>query len=78
MKTRRLPQTDSIQELARFSDTHDLTEFEEQLEEVTQPVFERQTVILLNLESAEAEAVRKLAKAKGERPIHSRDAHAAG
>jgi hypothetical protein len=44
---------------------HDLTDFEDQLEEVTQPVFERQTVIPLNLESAEAEAVRKIAKAKG-------------
>jgi len=65
MKTRRLPQTDSIQELARFWDTHDLTDFEDQLEEVTEPVFERQTVIPLNLESAEAEAVRKIAKAKG-------------
>ena len=65
MKTRRLPQTDSIQELARFWDTHDLTDFEHQLEEVTQPVFERQTVIPLRLESGEAEAVRKLAKAKG-------------
>jgi len=65
MKTRRLPQTDSIQELARFWDKHDLTDFEDQLEEVTQPVFERQTVIPLSLESADAEAVRKLAKAKG-------------
>lgn len=65
MKTQRLPQTDSIQELARFWDTHDLTDFEGQLQEVNQPVFERQTVILLSLESAEAEVVRKLAKAKG-------------
>ena len=60
-----MPQTDSIKELARFWDTHDLTDFEDQLKEVTQPVFERQTVIPLNLESAEAEAVRKIAKAKG-------------
>ncbi len=37
----RLPQTDSIQELARFWDTHDLTNFEDQMEEVTEPVFER-------------------------------------
>ena len=65
MKARRLPQTDSIQELARSWDTHDLTEFEDQLEEVTQPVFERRTVIPLKLESAEAEAVRKMAKSKG-------------
>ena len=65
MKPRRLPQTDSIKKLARFWDSHDLTDFEDQLEEVTEPVFERRTVIPLNLESAEAEAVRKIAKNKG-------------
>ena len=65
MKTQRLPHTDSIQELARFWDTHDLTDFEDQLEEVPQAVFERQTMIPLSLESAEAEDVRKIAKAKG-------------
>ena len=65
MRTRRLPQTDSIQELARFWDTHDLTDFEDQLEEVAEPAFERQTVIPLNLDSSEAEAVKRIAKAKG-------------
>jgi len=64
MKTEALPQTDSIQELAQFWDTHDLTDFEGELEEVTEPVFER-TVIALDLESAEAEAVKKLAQSKG-------------
>ncbi len=44
MKTvEALPQTDSIQELAKFWDTHDLTDFENDLEEVTEPVFERPT-----------------------------------
>ena len=65
MKAEALPQTDSIQELAQFWDTHNLTDFEDELEEVTEPVFERRTVIPLNLESAEAEAVKKLAEAKG-------------
>jgi len=54
-----------MQELARLGDAHDLTDFEGQLEEVTEPVFERQTVIPLNLGSTEAEAVKKTAKAKG-------------
>ena len=36
---RGLPQTDSIQELAQFWDTHDLTEFADELEEVIEPVF---------------------------------------
>ena len=65
MKARRLPQTDSIQKLARFWDTHDLTDFEEQLEEVHEPVFERRRVIPLKLETTEAAAVRKIAKARG-------------
>ena len=39
--SRGLPQTDSIQELAQFWDTHDLTEFADELEEV----FERETVV---------------------------------
>ena len=65
MKTEALPQTDSIQELAQFWDMHDLTDFEDELEEVTEPIFERRTVIPLNLESGEADAVRRLAEAKG-------------
>ena len=39
MNTAKIPETDSIQELAQFWDTHDLTDFEEQLEEVTERVF---------------------------------------
>ena len=40
MTTSRLPQTDSVQELANFWDTHDVTEFEAELEEVDERVFE--------------------------------------
>ena len=65
MKTEHLPKTDSIQELAQFWDTHDLTDFEEQLEEVSEPVFGPATVISLNLESEEAKAVRRIAEANG-------------
>ena len=65
MKTQHLPKTDSIQELAQFWDTHDLTDFEDELVEVTEPVFEPVTVIPLNLESDEAEAVRRIAEAEG-------------
>ena len=51
MKRVNIPQTDSIEELARFWDTHDLTEFEDQLEEVSEPVFERspEAVVTLTL-----------------------------
>ncbi|MEK7832443.1 MAG: hypothetical protein AAB401_15235 [Acidobacteriota bacterium] len=40
MGDKKIIQTDSIQELAQFWDTHDLTDFEEELEEVLEPVFE--------------------------------------
>jgi hypothetical protein len=39
MKRKKLPKTDSVQKLARFWDKHDLTEFERELEEVTERVF---------------------------------------
>lgn len=39
MKAAKIPPTDSIAELAHFWDTHDLTDFEEQLEVVNKPVF---------------------------------------
>jgi CopG antitoxin of type II toxin-antitoxin system len=65
MKTEALPQTDSIQELAQFWDAHDVTDFEDELEEMTEPVFERRSVIALNLDSAEAEAVKRLAESEG-------------
>lgn len=41
MNKKEIPQTDSIQELAHFWDTHDVTDFEDQLEEVKEPVFEQ-------------------------------------
>lgn len=41
-----IPQTDSIKKLAEFWDSHDLTDFEEQLEEVTEKVFERQEALV--------------------------------
>ncbi len=38
----KIRQTDSIIELAHFWDTHDLTDFEDQLAEVRESVFERE------------------------------------
>jgi predicted DNA binding CopG/RHH family protein len=65
MKKSKLPQTDSIQELAEFWDTHDLTDFEDELEEVAEPVFVRGTAIKVPLESGEVEAVEQMAQVKG-------------
>ncbi len=65
MKKSKLPKTDSIQELAQFWDTHDLTDFEDQLKEVAEPVFVRRSAIKVPLESGEVEAVEQMAQAKG-------------
>lgn len=50
MSSGKIPRTDSIEELAQFWDTHDLTDFENELEEVTEPVFERRTVVKVHLQ----------------------------
>lgn len=65
MKKQKLPQTDSIEELAHFWDTHDLTEFEDDLEEVVGSVFERETAVTIRLLPEEAQAVKKLAESRG-------------
>ena len=65
MSNSRLPQTDSIQELAKFWDTHDVTEFEDELEEVTDRVFKRDSGITVHLETDVAEAVREMARSRG-------------
>ncbi len=65
MKTSKMPRTDSVSELAKFWDTHDLTDFQEDLEEVSETVFQRSTPISVPLQSAEAKAVRQIARSKG-------------
>ena len=65
MSARKIPQTDSIEELARFWDSHDLTDFEEELEGVPEPVFERETVLRVHLPSKEAQTLKELARSKG-------------
>jgi predicted DNA binding CopG/RHH family protein len=65
MSAKHLPKTDSIEELAHFWDTHDLTDFEDELEEVSGSVFDKDKTITLHLQSSEAEAVRQLANASG-------------
>ena len=65
MSKPRIPKSDSIEKLAEFWQSHDLTDFEDQLEEVSEPVFVRDSAINVRLKKREAAAVGKLAKAKG-------------
>ena len=60
MRNTKIPHTDSIDELATFWDTHDLTDFEEQLEEATDPVFERESVepLTIRLQRKDIEAIK--------------------
>lgn len=66
MKAHKIPSTDSIDELARFWDNHDLTQFEDQLEEISEPVFKRAagTAVTVHLRPEEAKAVKLVAKTK--------------
>lgn len=66
MKKLKIPETDSIEELARFWDTHDLTDYEDHLEEVTEPVFQRGVEsIAVPLRPQEVQAVRRIAESQG-------------
>ena len=67
MRRRKIPNTDSVEELARFWDAHDLTDFEEDLVEMKEPVFVRSKGASLRivLQPTEARYLRKIARSKG-------------
>ena len=69
MNRTKIPQTDSIQELAHFWDTHDLTDFEDELEEVSEPVFELLPQLSVPLNPKELEALNALAKSRDTSPV---------
>ena len=68
MTTAKIPKTDSIREMADFWDTHDLTDFESEMEEVTEPVLEREKVVLIHLPTRDAETVESMARSQGLNP----------
>lgn len=65
MNNQKLPETDSIKNLARFWDEHDITDFEELLEEVPDPVFRKGADIRIHLEQDEIESLEKMARQRG-------------
>ena len=70
MNTQKIPPKALMKQLADFWDTHDLSDFEDQLEEVTEPLFERRTeAILVPFDSKEVEAVKRIAKSQGVRDV---------
>jgi hypothetical protein len=62
----KIPRTDSIQALATFWQNHDVTDFEDELEEVHEPVFDREQVVVgVPLTPDEHEAIRRAAAVRG-------------
>ncbi|MFZ1238253.1 CopG family antitoxin [Candidatus Amarolinea dominans] len=68
LNTRFIPQMDSIEQLAEFWDFHDVTDFEDGLEEVTELVFERldKKTVRIDLPEKEFEVLEQIA---GERKM---------
>jgi hypothetical protein len=62
----KIPDTDSIRELAEFWDTHEVTAFDDQLERVVEPVFVRpKSGVTVPLSGDERAAIRKIAASRG-------------
>ena len=63
----RIPKIDSIQELAEFWDQHDLTDFEDQFEEVSEPVFDRDSdaALTIRLQPQGIRTLSQIAVSKG-------------
>lgn len=64
IKRSKVPSFQSIEDMAKFWDSHDSADFEDQLEEMTEPVFERRATLPVLLSLSEANAVRRIAKSK--------------
>jgi len=61
-KLSHLPRTDSISELAAFWEAHDLTDFEDELVEVSEPAFQRTKHISVQLAAEDISALRTRAR----------------
>ena len=67
IKRQTLPNTDSVEKLAKFWDSHDLTDFEDNLEEAGELVFVRGKgpSLSIDLQPGEAQQLRRIARSKG-------------
>jgi hypothetical protein len=63
----KLPETDSIRELAAFWDSHQITDFNDSLQEVDHPVFIRGSgsTVAVPLTPHELQEVKRIAAARG-------------
>lgn len=67
MKLRSIPQTDSIEELARFWDEHDVTDYDDELVIVEESVFQNRddAIVQVHLPRQEMARLQRLADEKG-------------
>jgi hypothetical protein len=67
IRKHRLPNTDSVEELAGFWDKHDLTYFADELQEVREPVFVRAkgASVSFELPPTEAQRLKRIAHSQG-------------
>ncbi len=65
MPKQKLPKPYSVSVLAHFWDEHDVTDFEDSLEEVTESVFSKVRDIRVQLEQDEVESLEKMARQRG-------------
>lgn len=61
----RIPRTDSIEELAAFWQNHDVTDFEDELQEMEEAAFQRRDVVGVPLTADERQALRQAAARRG-------------
>jgi hypothetical protein len=62
----KIPEFKTIEEMARFWDSHDITDFEDQLTEVKEPLFEKMKsrIISFKLDSKQYDKLKKIADQK--------------
>ena len=62
----KIPEFKTIEEMARFWDSHDITDFEDQLTEVKEPIFQKMKsrIISFKLDSEQYEKLKKIADQK--------------
>jgi len=65
-KGMKIPEFKTIEEMARFWNSHDISDFKDQLIEVKEPIFEKMKsrIILLTLDSEQYDKLKKIAHQK--------------
>lgn len=68
VKGSKIPNSDSVQELAAFWDSHSVADCEDELEEITEKVFDRRSSVTVPLDPHEMNAIVEIAGSRGVEP----------